>query len=119
MAHHHGGLGTIISLKQTLPEASLSIGTPVRFFSIIGLQHVRPLHVHGDDEIWSRIGIRLPGLSQLDVARHLDLIQAQHTILKVEVARSLHQISPLRSHVLCLMSQVNALHKFENNRAFK
>ena len=112
MAHHHGGLGAIISLKQSLPEASSSIRTPVRFLRVIGLQHVRPLHVHGDDEIRSRIGIWLPGLSQFDVARHVDLIQVQRAILKVEVARSLHQISPLRSHVLCLIIQVNAPHKF-------
>ena len=70
MPHHHGGLSAIIILKQALLEASLTIRTPVRFLGIIGLEHVSPLHVHGDDEVGSRIRIRLPGLAQLDVARH-------------------------------------------------
>ena len=70
MPHHHGGLSAVIILKQALLEASLTIRTPVRFLGIIGLEHVGPFHVHGDDEVGSRIRIRLPGLAQLDVARH-------------------------------------------------
>ena len=104
MPHHHCCLSPVIVHQQALLETASSVGTPVGLLRVIGLQHVRPLHVHGDDEIRSRIGIWLPGLSQFDVARHVDLIQVQRAILKVEVAQSLHQISPLRSHVLCLIS---------------
>ena len=74
MTNHTSCFSSLIRLQHALLEASLTIRTPIGFPGIIRLEHVCPLHVHGDDEVGRRIGIRLTGLSKLDVARHVELI---------------------------------------------
>ena len=120
MPHHHCGLSTVVLHQDALLKTTCPVRTPIRFLGIVGLQHVRPLHVHGDDEVSGRIGIRLPGLSKLDVARHVDLIQVRHTILKVEGALSRHKLScPLFPPLTVIIVQVKAQPKFWNERAFE
>ena len=63
MTTHDSGLGAILTLKETLTVSALTIGDPDGLLGIIGLEHVSPLHVHGDDEVWRWIGIRLTRLS--------------------------------------------------------
>ena len=70
MPEHDSGLGAIITLEETLLEASLAIRDPVGLLGVKRLVHVIPLHLIGDDEVWSRIRVRLIGLAKLDVAGH-------------------------------------------------
>ena len=71
MAKHASCLAPLIRHQQALFEVTISIRTPIGLLGVIGLQHVRPLHIHGDDEVRARIRIRLTRLSKLDVARHV------------------------------------------------
>ena len=70
MPEHDSGLGAIITLEETLLESSLAIRDPVGLLGVKRLVHVIPLHLIGDDEVWSRIRVRLIGLAKLDVAGH-------------------------------------------------
>ena len=74
MAKHDSGLGAIIIVQETFLEAALAIRSPIGLLGIVLLQHVIPLHLHGDNEVGSRIGIGLPGLAKFDVARHVGQI---------------------------------------------
>ena len=74
MAKHDSGFGAIVIVKETFLEAALAIRGPDRLLGIVGLEHVIPLHLHGDDEVGCRIGIRLPRLAKLDVAGHLGML---------------------------------------------
>ena len=74
MTAHDGCLLAVIRFKETLSIATLAIRTPIGLLWVVWLEHVRPLHVHGDDEVGRWIGIRLPGLSKLDMARHDEVL---------------------------------------------
>ena len=79
MSHHHGGLGAIVILQQSLLEATLAVRAPVGFLGVVRLEHVSPLHIHGDDEVRSRIRIRLTRLPKLDMARHVGLVDVRRS----------------------------------------
>ena len=70
MTAHDDGLGAIITLKETLPESMVISRDPDGLLGVVGLEHVLPLHLQGDDQVRGWIRIRLSGLSKLDVARH-------------------------------------------------
>ena len=71
MPDHDSGFGAIIIFQETFLEATLAIRSPNRLLGVISLEHVSPLHLHGDDEVGCRIGVRLPRLAKFDVAGHL------------------------------------------------
>ena len=71
MTQHDSGFGAIIIVQETFLVATLAIRSPNRLLWVISLEHVSPLHLHGDDEVGCRIGVRLPRLAELDVAGHL------------------------------------------------
>ena len=64
-------LGAIIRLQHTLHVSTFAIRAPVRLFGIVRLKSILPFHLKGDHQVRTRIGIRLTGLSKLDVARHV------------------------------------------------
>ena len=70
MTNHNSGLFTIVILQHTLQEPSSSVRTPVGLLRVVGFAHGLPLHVHGDHQVGRGVGVRLPGLAELDVARH-------------------------------------------------
>ncbi len=70
MSNHTVGLGTIIVLKESLLESTLAIGDPDGLLRVIRLEHVSPLHLHGDYKVWRWVGVWLPRLAKLDVAGH-------------------------------------------------
>ena len=72
MSHHHGGLGAIVILQQSLLEATLAVRAPVGLLGVIGLEHVSTLHLKGDHQEWSGVRVGLSSLSKFDVAWHLD-----------------------------------------------
>jgi len=67
---HDNSLSAIVALKETLPVAVVIGGNPDGLLGIVRLQHVLALHLQGDNEVGEGIGIRLAGLSKLDVSRH-------------------------------------------------
>ena len=72
MATHDNSLGAIITLKKTLPVSMIVSWDPDRLLGIIGLEHVFTLHLHGDNQVWCWIWIRLTGLAEFHVTGHLD-----------------------------------------------
>ena len=70
MANHDSGFFTIVILQHTLQESSCPIGTPVGLLGVVRFAHGLPLHVHGDHQVGGGVWVRLPGLSELYVARH-------------------------------------------------
>ncbi len=76
MTTHDSGFGAIIILEHALHVATLAIRSPIGLLGVIGLHHVLSLHLQGDDEIWRRIRVRLPGLSKLNMAWHVVLFSA-------------------------------------------
>ena len=60
----------IIRLQHTLHVSTFAIRTPIGFLRIIRLEGILPFHLKGDNQIGTRIWIRLTSLSKLDVARH-------------------------------------------------
>ena len=79
MSHHHGGLSAVVILQQSLLEATLAVRAPVGLLGVIGLEHVSPLHIHGDDEVRSRIRIWLTRFPELDMARHFGLVDVRRS----------------------------------------
>ena len=71
MATHDDSLGAIIAFKETLPVAVVIRGDPDGLLGVVRLEHVLTLHLHGDDQVWERIWIRLSSFSKLDVAWHV------------------------------------------------
>ena len=71
MAIHESSLGAIVALQEALPESSLPVRAPIGLLRVVDLEHVSPLHVHGDDEVGSGIGIGLPLGSKFHVAGHV------------------------------------------------
>ena len=63
MTTHDSCLGAIIIVEQTLNISTLAIWAPNGFLGIVRLQHVGPLHFHGNDKVGTWIRVGLPGLS--------------------------------------------------------
>jgi len=74
MTAHDNSLGAIVAFKETLPEAMVIGGDPDRLLGIVGLEHVLALHLQRDDEVRGWIRIRLTGLTELDMARHVRIL---------------------------------------------
>ena len=70
MTTHDNSLGAIISLKHALHVSTLAIRAPVGLLGIVRLHSILSLHLKGDNQVGTRIRIRLSGLSKFDVARH-------------------------------------------------
>ena len=70
VADHDCGLLTIVILQQTFHKSPRAVWTPVGLLGVVGLAHGLPLHVHGDHQVGGGVGVRLPGLTKLHVARH-------------------------------------------------
>ena len=70
MANHDSGLPSVLTLQQTLLEASILGWYPDGLLGVIGLVHVSPLHVwtHHQVRQWVRVG--LIAAPEFDVARH-------------------------------------------------
>ena len=60
---HDSGLCAIVIIEKTFTVSTLAIGTPDGLLGVVRLEHVSPLHVHGDDEIGGWVGVGLTGLS--------------------------------------------------------
>ena len=51
MADGHLDFTTVLSLQQTLHKATVSIRDPEGLLGIVGLGHVFPLHLEGEEEV--------------------------------------------------------------------
>ena len=43
VTNHHGGLGPIVRIDQTLGESALPVGAPVGLLRVVGLGHRLPI----------------------------------------------------------------------------
>ena len=70
---HNNGFGTVIVLQHALGIATFAVWAPVGLLGVIWLKHVLTLHLQGDHQEGAWIRIRLTGLTEFDVARHVGL----------------------------------------------
>ena len=70
---HDNGFGTVIVLQHALGIATFAVWAPVGLLGVIWLKHVLTLHLQGDHQEGAWIRIRLTGLTEFDVARHVGL----------------------------------------------
>ena len=73
MSTHDNGFGTVIVLQHALEIATFAVWAPVGLLGVIGQKHVLTLHLQGDHQEGAWIRIRLTGLTEFDVARHVGL----------------------------------------------
>ena len=84
MANHNHCLLPIVGHKTPLDKSPAFIGHPVALLSIVRLEHVRPLRLHRHMEVRGRIGVRLIGVAEFHVARHVE-----SELTPVDIVRSL------------------------------
>jgi hypothetical protein len=70
VSNEHDSLFAVVALHQGLDEATGVVGDPDGLFRIVRLQHVGPLHLHGDGQEGHRIRIRLIGVAEFHVTGH-------------------------------------------------
>ena len=70
---HDNGFGTVIVLQHALGIATFAVWAPVGLLGVIWLKHVLTLHLQGDHQEGAWIRVRLTGLTEFDVARHVGL----------------------------------------------
>ena len=70
---HDNSFGTVIVLQHALGIATFAVWAPVGLLGVIWLKHVLTLHLQGDHQEGAWIRIRLTGLTEFDVARHVGL----------------------------------------------
>ena len=61
--------GAIVAFKDALHVVTFACRTPVRLFRVIWFHGILPLHVKGNNKVWTRILIWTRTL--LDVTRHV------------------------------------------------
>ena len=70
-------LASILRLQHTLDKATFSVRNPKGLLCIISLGHVLPLHLEGEEEVWSWIRILSIISSLLLISRHDDTVMTQ------------------------------------------
>ena len=70
MTDGHLDFSTVLSLQQALHEPSISVRNPVGLLGIVGLGHVLPLHLEGEEEVGGGVRVLAIRGPFLLVSRH-------------------------------------------------
>ena len=70
MTDGHLDFSTVLSLQQALHEPAISVRDPVGLLGIVGLGHVLPLHLEGEEEVGGGVRVLAIRGPFLLVSRH-------------------------------------------------
>ena len=91
MTDGHLDFTTVLSLQQTLDKPTVSIRDPVGLLGIVGLGHVFPLHLEGEEEVGGGVRVLPVRGPFLLVSGHAGGVESSPTLTRAELKQTLSQ----------------------------
>ena len=93
MTDGHLDFTTVLSLQQTLDKPTVSIRDPVGLLGIVGLGHVFPLHLEGEEEVGGGVRVLPVRGPFLLVSGHAGGVESSPTLTRAELKQTLSTLS--------------------------